>query len=120
MPSGDAARDVAYFEGVLGARVIFAIGDGGTRVAMLELSEGGPRVMLASHLQGATPILVYRVANLRQAMAELEGRGWKRGTTLEIPHGPCSSFETPGGHRIAIYELARPFMDGQFAGRRDF
>ena len=76
--------------------------------------------MLASHLQGATPILVYRVANLRQAMAELEGRGWKRGTTLEIPHGPCSSFETPGGHRIAIYELARPFMDGQFAGRRDF
>lgn len=120
MPSHDTAGDLTYFERVLGAQVIFAIDDGGTRVAMVELSEAGPRVMLASHLEGSTPILVYRVASLRQAMAELEGRGWQRDTTLEIPHGPCCSFKTPGGHRIAIYELARPFMDGHFAGRRDF
>ena len=120
MPSRDPERDLEYFEHVLGAQVVFAIDDGGTRVAMLELSDVGPRVMLAGHLGGAAPILVYRVASLRQAMTELEGRGWQRGATLEIPHGPCSSFESPGGHRIAIYELARAFMDGHFAGRRDF
>ena len=120
MPSRDPERDLEHFERVLGARVIFAIDDGGTRVAMLELSERGPRIMLASHLDGAAPVLVYRVASLPQAMAELEGRGWQPGTTMEIPHGPCCSFATTGGHRIAIYELARPFMDNHFAGQRDF
>jgi hypothetical protein len=30
------------------------------------------------------------------------------------------SFELPGGHRIAIYELTRPEVPRRFAGRRDF
>ena len=120
MPSRDPAGDLEYFERVLGARVVFAIDDGGTRVAMLQLTDGGPPVLLANHLDGTTPILVYRVPTLQGAMLELESRGWERGVTLELPHGPGCSFRTPGGHRIAIYELARPFMDGHFAGRRDF
>jgi hypothetical protein len=119
-PSRDVAADVAYFESVLGARLTFAIEGMGTRVAMVELTEGPPRVLLADHLDGSAPILVYRVVDLAAAMADLEGRGWQRGTTLEIPHGPVCSFTTPGGQRLAIYELKRPFMDAQFAGRRDF
>jgi hypothetical protein len=119
-PSRDVAADVAYFGGVLAARLIFAIDGMGTRVAMVELTEGSPRILLADHLEGDAPILVYRVADLSAAMADLEARGWQRGTTLEIPHGPVCSFTTPGGQRLAIYELKRPFMDGQFAGRRDF
>ena len=53
-------------------------------------------------------------------MRVLEGRGWQREGTLEIPTGPCCSFRSPGGHRIAIYERTRPFVEDSFAGRRDF
>ena len=52
--------------------------------------------------------------------AALESRGWKREHTFEIPQGPVCSFRTPGGHRIALYELTRPDAVAHFAGRRDF
>lgn len=119
-PSRDVGADVAYFETVLGARVIFAIDGMGARVAMLELAPSPPRILLADHLEGEAPILVYRVPRLAAAMTALEGRGWQRGTTLEIPHGPVCSFQAPGGQRLAIYELARPGVIESFAGRRDF
>jgi hypothetical protein len=51
---------------------------------------------------------------------ELRAKGWKRGRSLEIPHGPCVSFATPGGQRVAIYELARPEVAEHFLGRMDF
>jgi hypothetical protein len=54
-------------------------------------------------------------------MAELEGRGWTPGHTLEIPQGPVCSFTTPGGQRLAIYQLSRPGVEeASFVGRRDF
>ncbi len=120
MPSRNVAAEVGYFTGVLGARLVFAVEDGGTRVAMLELTQEPPRVLLADHVAGERPILVYRVADLRQALAELERRGWKRERTFEIPHGPCCSFRIEGGHRIALYQLARPGVERHFEGRRDF
>jgi hypothetical protein len=118
-PSRDVAADVTYFTEVLGARRLFAVDDGGVRVAMLELSEG-PRVLLTDHLEGDAPILVYRVADLRKATDALTERGWKGGRTLEIPQGPCVSFSTPGGQRVAIYERSRPGVEEHFIGRRDF
>jgi hypothetical protein len=120
IPSRDVAADVDYFTTVLGGKLIFAVEGMGTRVAMVELTEEPPRILIAGHLAGERPILVYRVADLDDALAELEGRGWKRGQTLEIPHGPCCSFRARGGQRIALYELARPEADRFFAGRRDF
>jgi hypothetical protein len=30
------------------------------------------------------------------------------------------AFHTPGGHRVAIYELTRPGVAERLAGRRDF
>jgi hypothetical protein len=119
-PSDDVARDMTYFTDVLGARLVFAIDAMGIRVAMVELGEGSPRIILAGHLEGERPILVYRVARLAETMKDLESRGWTSEGTLEIPHGPCSSFRTPGGHRIAIYELSRPEVAEHFTGRRDF
>jgi hypothetical protein len=119
MPSRDVDAEVRYFTGVLGGRLVFAVEDAGTR-AMLELTHEPPRVLLADHVQGERPILVYRVGDLRQALAELEGRGWKREATFEIPHGPCCSFRIEGGHRIALYELTRPGVERHFEGRRDF
>jgi hypothetical protein len=119
-PSRDVAADVRYFADVLGARIVFAIDAMGTRVAMLELADGPPRFLLADHLEGDVPVLVYRVPDLEAAFGELEGRGWIRGLTLEIPQGPVCSFTAPGGQRLAIYELTRPGVEASFAGRRDF
>jgi hypothetical protein len=120
MPSRDVAADVRYFTEVLGAELRFAIEGMGTRVAMVELGSESPRVLLAGHLAGDRPVMVYRVADLAASMKELESRGWHRESTFEIPHGPICSFTTPGGHRIAIYELTRPEVAEHFAGRRDF
>ena len=104
MPSRDVPADVRYFTEVLGAELVFAIDGMGTRVAMVELSESPPRVLLADHVEGDVPILVYRVASLRAAMTELAERGWKKARTLELPMGPASSFTAPGGQRLALYE----------------
>ncbi len=120
MPSRDVAADVAYFTDVLGGQLIFAIDGMGTRVAMVDLTDGPPRILLAGHLDDDRPVLVYRVADLMAAMGELESRGWTRGNTLEIPQGPVCSFTAPGGQRLAIYELSRPGVEASFVGRRDF
>ena len=120
MPSHDVAADARFFADVLGARLIFAIEAMGTRVAMVELSPEPPRILLAGHLEGDQPVLVYRVADIRRTAAELEERGWRDGNSLEIPQGPVRSFQAPGGQRIAIYELTRPGVLATFEGRRDF
>ena len=119
-PSGDVAADLAYFTEVLGGRAVFAIDSMGTRVAAIELIEGPPLLLLADHVEGERPILVYRVGDLGAALDLLESRGWKREHTFEIPHGPCCSFRSPGGHRIALYQLTRPEVAQHFEGRRDF
>jgi len=119
-PSRDVAADLAYFTEVLGGRVVFAIDSMGTRVAAIELTEGPPMLLLADHVEGERPILVYRVRDLSAALELLDSRGWKREHTFEIPHGPCCSFRSPGGHRIALYQLIRPEAAKHFEGRRDF
>ncbi|HEY7525186.1 MAG TPA: VOC family protein [Candidatus Limnocylindrales bacterium] len=120
VPSRDVADDVRWFTNILGARLVFAIEGMGTRVAMLELTEAPPRILLADHLDGEAPVLVYRVADLAAATHELRERGFDDGHALEIPQGPVRSFAGPGGQRIAIYELTRPGVIDGFAGRRDF
>ena len=120
MPSQDVAADVAWFADVLGGRLVFAIEAMGTRVAMIELTPGPPRLILAGHLEGERSILVYRVDDLEQSSAELRERGWDEGHALEIPPGPVRSFSAPGGQRVAIYELTRPGVEKGFEGRRDF
>jgi len=119
-PSRDVAEDMTYFTEILGARVLFAIDGMGTRVAALELTEGPPLVLLTDHVEGDRAIMVFRVPDLEAALAMLESRGWQREHTFEIPQGPVCSFRTPGGHRIALYELTRPDAAAHFAGRRDF
>jgi hypothetical protein len=119
-PSRDVAGERDHFVDALGAREVFAIEWHGTRVVMLQLSEQPPSLLLAGHLAGERPLLVYRVASLSDALDDLQRRGLPREPTFEIPHGPCCSFELPGGHRIALYEAVRPGATEHFAGRHDF
>jgi hypothetical protein len=60
------------------------------------------------------------VDDLTTALASLERRGWERAPAFEIPHGPCCSFRTPSGQRVALYQLIRPEVAAHFDGRRDF
>lgn len=120
VPSRDVAGDLRYFADVLGGSVVFAIEAMGARVAAVDLAEGPPQLLLTDHLEGDRPIFVYRVPDLPSALAQLEAQGWERERPFEIPHGPCCSFRTPGGHRIALYQLTRPEAAAHFTGRRDF
>lgn len=119
-PSADVAAEVKEFEEVLGARVVFAIEDMGTRVAMVELAPGSPNLLLAGHLDGERAVLVYRVASLTAATTALRKRGWKKGHMIELPMGAACAFTTKGGQRLAIYERTRPSVVPHFEGRRDF
>jgi hypothetical protein len=119
-PSRDVAADVAHLTDELGGRLVFAIEAMGTRVAMVRMTDEPPQIVLAGHLEGDRPILVYRVPDLDAAVRELEARGTDLGRALEIPQGPVRSFVAPGGQRLAIYELTRAGIVESFTGRRDF
>jgi hypothetical protein len=105
---------------VLGGKVAFAVEGMGARVAMIELTDGPPHILLTDHLEGDRPVYIYRVEDVARAAAALKRQGVKGERRLEIPMGPCSSFVLPGGHRIALYEAARPGVLQHFLGRKDF
>jgi glyoxalase/bleomycin resistance protein/dioxygenase superfamily protein len=119
-PSNDVAADARFFTEVLGGKLGFAVEGMGARVAMIELTDGPPHVLLTDHLDGDRPIYIYRVEDLRKAVSALKKRGLENEHRLEIPMGSCSSFVLPSGHRIALYEASRPEVLKHFLGRRDF
>ncbi len=119
-PSSDVARDLAHFTGALGGEAVFAIEAFDTRVAMVRLSDEGPGVLLAGHLEGEAPVLVYRVDDLDAELERLEASGAEVEARFEIPHGPCAALALPGSQRIAVYELTRPEADERLGGRMDF
>ncbi len=118
-PSSDPAADRDYFVDALGAESVFAVESGDDRVAAVRLGEG-PLVLFAGHLEGERPFLIYRVDDFSGTLDEIEARGWEPAERFEIPHGPCCTFETPGGHRVGVYQLTRPEVGEHFARTRDF
>ena len=120
MPSRDVALDIEHFASALGATVVFAIEAFGTRVGMVTLASESPALLLAEHLEGDVPVLVYRVLDLEQAIEELTANGAEIRGRFEIPHGPGVELGTVGPQRIALYQLTRPEARHRLAGRRDF
>ena len=92
----------------------------GTRVAEIALAPQGPRLLLADHLSGDAPVLLHRVSDLDQTLAEFAMRGLRLEAQVELPLGPCATFRSPGGQRLGLYQLTRPQVDEHFAGRADF
>jgi hypothetical protein len=120
MPSQNVAAELGQWVDGLGGRLVFAIERFGTRVAMVEFATGSPAVLLAEHLEGDAPVLVYRVEELEQALSELERRGTETQARFGIPHGPGAELAVDGPQRVAVYQLTRPEVVARLAGRRDF
>ena len=116
-PAADVDASIADFVGPLGGELRWKVRAMGTTVAAMRLSHDGPLVILAGHLHGEVPILVYRVEDYRAAAAELTAKGIAL-EELEIPHGPCATFRIGGAH-LAVYELTRPDAVTWFDGRID-
>ncbi|HEX8771594.1 MAG TPA: hypothetical protein VF711_12580 [Acidimicrobiales bacterium] len=119
VPTADVSATATRYVEVFGAELQWNVSGMGTRVACLRLSETGPALLLSGHLEGETPILVYRVADYTATVTALRATGSGEITELEIPQGPCASFRADGGQRYAVYELVRPGVDEHFAGRFD-
>jgi hypothetical protein len=118
-PSKDVAADAKLFTDVLGGRLAFAVEGMGARVAMIELTDGPPQILLTDHLEGDRSIYIYRVEDVSRTVASLKRHGLEGERRLEIPMGSCSSFVL-NGHRIAVYEASRPGVLEHFLGRHDF
>ena len=117
-PTADVDATAAHYRDSLGAELVFKVRAMDTTVAALRLSEHGPLVLLAAHLHGERPILVYRVGDYGTATAALRAAGVEL-EELEIPHGPCATFRAVGDQRLAVYELTRPEANQHFTGRID-
>ena len=122
LPSRDVAADVTHFTTGLGGELVFAVERFDTRVAMVRLTDaaGGPALLLAEHLEGDQPILVFRVDDLEAAIAELRRRRVELGSHFEMPYGVGIQVSSSGPQRLAIYERTRPERGDGLAGRRDF
>jgi len=118
LPSRDFDATLEYYTKRLGAELVWKVRGMGTVVAHVKPAGSGPALLLSEHLEGAVPILIYRVADFKKTVTDLKSHGVK-GTQLEIPHGPCFSFEAHGGQRLAVYELVRPEAATMFEGRID-
>jgi hypothetical protein len=118
-PSRDPGAEIAYYTGVLGGELLFRVKAMDTEVSCVRLSAEGPLLLLAEHLEGELPILVYRVASLARTKRALKRRGWQPDEEFEIPHGPICVFTATGGQKLAIYELTRPDANAHFMGRFD-
>jgi hypothetical protein len=119
VPTDDVDAAARRYVEQLGAELVWKVRGMGTVVVCLRVSKAGPAILLSGHLDGATPILVYRVADYADAIDRLRSAGVNDMRELELPQGPCASFGLPDGQRVAIYELTRPFVLESFAGRLD-
>jgi hypothetical protein len=120
LPSTDVAAELEAYVDDLGAEVVWAIERFGTRVAMLRLTAEGPALLLAQHLHGEQPVLLYRVPDLAAAETELRSRGADLGERFGFPDGDAVEILRPGPQRIAVYERSRPERAASIVGRRDF
>jgi catechol 2,3-dioxygenase-like lactoylglutathione lyase family enzyme len=119
VPAPNIEESIRYYTKVLGGELLWKIHAYGVWVSCIKLSEQGPHILLANHIEQKDLILIYRVKNLEKAASALSSRGWHKEKSLEIPNGPCYTFRDPANNHIAIYENERPTVMEEFKGRID-
>lgn len=116
VPSRDVANDVDFYVRQFDGEVVFTVERFGTRVAMLKVANQGPALVLAEHLDGDAPVLVFRVDDLTAAADRLG----EAGTPFEFPFGTGLLLSVPTPQRIAVYERTHAARGEGLTGRRDF
>jgi catechol 2,3-dioxygenase-like lactoylglutathione lyase family enzyme len=102
--------DRLFYKDVLGARLVWEFEDFGAKVAAFDLC-GFPYLLIADHVHAPSKRLIYEVANIESAAAELKKRGWTPdGEPFEVPDGPCINFKDQSENEFAILEMKRPFL----------
>ena len=118
VPADDVDAEARRFVDDLGAELVWKIRGMDTVVACLRVSATGPAILLSGHLESEAPILVYRVADYAAAVERLRAAGLDV-REIELQSGPCAIFTTAAGRRLAVYQLVRPGVVENFAGRID-
>ncbi len=102
LPSRDVAAELTYFTDGLGATLVFAI----EASRLVRLAPDPPALLLAGHLDGDSPVLVYRVESLDQTVSKLARSGIEVRARFEIPHGPGVELRGAGPQRVAVYQTS--------------
>src|SRR5688572_701202 len=102
IPTTDVDQAIDFYRDALGGELLFLVRAMETTVAAVRISDDGPSILLAGHLEGTMPILVYRVGDYSTAVAHLRAQGVIDIHEVEIPHGPCAVFTAEGGQRLGL------------------
>jgi hypothetical protein len=102
VPSRDVEPDHDFYRRALGTPVGFAIEAMATRVTEVAISPQGPRLMLAEHLAGDAPVLLHRLSDIDETLAQLDAHASRLEGRVELPLGPRATFRSPGGERLAL------------------
>ena len=110
-PSDDVAADLRYLVDVLGGEQVFAIEDGGIRVAMVALrrAAGDPPDRPP---RGRPPDPPLRGRRPRGGAGRARGARLGAGALGRAAAGPAITFRTPGGLRMA-HLPAEPAVRGR-------
>lgn len=106
-PSDDVDGAARHCVEGLGGELVWRIEVAGTLVAAVRVAREGALLLFADHLEGRSPIAIYRVGDQSAALAHLRAIGACDLREVEIPPGPCATF-TLDGARLGVYELTRP------------
>jgi hypothetical protein len=114
--SADVAKDLDYYQRVLGATLVWDFEDFGTRVAAVRVGPA-PIVILAGHRPAPSVLPVFAVDNLEASARSWREGGWRENAgPFGLPDGPCYLFEDPSGTEIAAFEPLRPnVLEGEYA-----
>lgn len=115
-PCEDVDRALERCVDGLGGVLVWRIEAIGTRVAAVRMAAEGPLLLFADHLKSPTPIAIYRVAALEDAITRLRAAGAAAIRELELPPGPCVTFSL-AGVRLGAYELTREHAHEYLAQR---
>jgi hypothetical protein len=117
--TSDFDGDLDFYEGKLGAKLLWNLKDFGARVAAFDLC-GEPYLLIADHVKAPSKRLIYEVDDLEAAAVVLKGQGWKPdGGSFEIPDGPCMNFKDVSGNEYAILQMSRPHILERGSGKAD-
>lgn len=109
MGSADVTADLAWYNEVLGAELLWRAQAYGADVAAVRVGVDGPALLLADHRPVPSCMPIWAVTDIDAAIEFLEATEWTRGSMrVEVPDGPCLVLTDPGGNQMALLRPDRP------------